>query len=344
MKTTDMLTYLKNYTGAPVRIMEVCGTHTSAIAKSGIRSLLSPNIELLSGPGCPVCVTPAGFIDTLRDLALRDGCAIVSFGDMLRVPGSDGSLSDARGQGCDIHMVYSPFDALKLAEAEPDKNFVFAAVGFETIAPVYALLVEQAAERSISNLRLLCALKTMPEVLKIMCRENIDAFLAPGHVAAVCGADAFLPLAREFKKPFCVAGFTDKDVIGAIYDLVLQAEHGLCEVHNLYSSVVLPEGNTVAIAAMERVFEKGDAVWRGLGNVPDSGLYLKEPYRAFDAGSYLYQDSWTGACRCGDVICGRITPDKCPMFGKACTPQSPKGPCMVSSEGACGVWHANNII
>lgn len=344
MKTTNMLAYLKNYSGEPIRIMEVCGTHTSAIAKSGIRSLLSPNIELLSGPGCPVCVTPAGYIDTLRTLALRDGCTIISFGDMLRVPGSDGSLSDARGQGGDIRMVYSPFDALKLAENEPEKNFVFAAVGFETIAPVYALLVEQAAERNVSNMRLLCALKTMPEVLKMMCKENIDAFIAPGHVAAICGADAFLSLAHEYSKPFCVAGFGDEDVIAAICDLVLQHEHGTAEVHNLYSSVVLSEGNITALSAVERVFKKGDAVWRGLGNVSHSGLYLKEAFCAFDAGSFLYPDNNATSCRCGDVICGRMTPDKCPMFGKTCTPQTPKGPCMVSSEGACGVWHANNII
>jgi len=344
MKISDMLEFLSGYNGAPIRIMEVCGTHTSAIAKSGIRSLLSPKITLLSGPGCPVCVTPTGFIDILRDYALNRGATVLSFGDMLRVPGSCGSLSSARGEGGDVRMVLSPFDALRIARENPDREFVFATVGFETIAPVYALVVEQARDAQVSNLRLLCAVKTMPEVLKLMCRKDIHAFLAPGHVAAVCGANFFRPLADEFKKPFCVAGFTDEAVISAVYDLVIQVIRGTYEVHNLYSSVVTPAGNTQALDAIRRVFIPGDATWRGLGKVCGSGLYLKDEFSAFDAGSCDYEDASSNhACRCGDVICGRIAPAMCPLFGKVCTPDNPQGPCMVSQEGACGVWHRSNI-
>lgn len=340
MKIRDMLEALRRYDGPLVRIMEVCGTHTAAIAKSGIRPLLPPKISLLSGPGCPVCVTPDGYIDGLRDWALRRGAAVCSFGDMLKVPGRTGSLGDARAEGGDIRVLYSPFDALKLAKAAPDTLFVFAAVGFETIAPVYALMAERMAREGVENLRLACALKTMPQVLDMLCAEPIDGFLAPGHVAAVTGADAFAPLAEAHKKPFCVAGFTDAAVIAGIYDLVRQVHGGAHRVHNLYPQVVTSEGNRTAQAAIRRVFEPCDAVWRGLGRIPGSGLRLREPYRAFAADLPVLPDAASPAgCRCGDVITGRIVPDACPLFGRACTPFTPRGPCMVSQEGACGVWY-----
>lgn len=339
----NLLSRLREYDGKPLRIMEVCGTHTAAIAKSGIRSVISDKIKLLSGPGCPVCVTPPGYIDALCDRALNNGSVILSFGDMLRVPGINGSLNDARAQGGDVRMVYSPFDSLKLATNEPDREFIFAAVGFETIAPVYALLIEKARELNLKNLKLMTALKTMPAVLDIMCREGVDAFLAPGHVAAVTGSDYFLPHADAHKKPFCVAGFSGHDVIGGIYDLVCQLQAGSHEVHNLYSSVVSHTGNQQAMAAISRVFTPCDAVWRGIGNVPMSGLRLKDELSDFAISCKDYSDISIKGCRCGDVICGRITPDACPLFGGVCTPQHPNGPCMVSQEGACGVWYENNI-
>ncbi len=341
--TNNLLTRLREYDGRPLRIMEVCGTHTAAIAKSGIRSVISDKIKLLSGPGCPVCVTPAGYIDSLCDRALNNGSVILSFGDMLRVPGLNGSLNDARAQGADVRMVYSPFDALTLAQKEAGREFIFAAVGFETIAPVYALLVEQARDLNIKNLKLMTALKTMPAVLELMCREGIDAFLAPGHVAAVTGSNYFLPISEKHSKPFCVAGFSGNDVIGGIYDLLCQLQAGSCEVHNLYSSVVTPHGNPQAMAAIERVFTPCDALWRGIGNVPMSGLRLKDELADFALTCQEYADVSLNGCRCGDVICGRINPDECPLFGGVCTPRHPNGPCMVSQEGACGVWYENNI-
>ena len=338
MKSDKLIAFLKGYSGAPIRIMEVCGTHTAAIAKSGIRTILSDKITLLSGPGCPVCVTPDGYIDKLIDLSLS-GSTVLSFGDMLRVPGSRGTLSDAKARGGRVRMVYSPFEAIDLCKASPDDNFVMAAVGFETIAPVYALLIERCMQENIRNFKLLCAVKTMPQVLEIMCREDIHGFIAPGHVAAICGSNAFAPIAQAFKKPFCVAGFSGDDVICAVADLVhsiIKSDHG---VHNLYTSVVLPEGNTKALELISRVFEPCDTLWRGLGCVSQSGLKLKSEYAAFDAGDVPVSDGTHSACRCGDVICGRISPDQCPLFKKICTPQDPKGPCMVSREGACGVWY-----
>lgn len=338
MKIDKLISYLKSYAGKPVRIMEVCGTHTAAIAKSGIRSILSDRITLLSGPGCPVCVTADGYIDKLISMCLEGDC-VLSFGDMLRVPGSRGTLSDVQAKGGRVRMIYSPFEAIDLCKSNPNQRFVLAAVGFETIAPVYALLIERCVQEKIDNLKLLCALKTMPQVLDIMCRRDIHGFLAPGHVAAICGSRAFEPHADAFNKPFCVAGFTGDDVICAVYDLVRRISNGEGGVRNLYPAVVTYEGNLKAQALISRVFEPCDGLWRGLGVVPESALRLREEYSAFDAGDVPLCDSSPTACRCGDVICGNITPDECPLFGKVCTPATPKGPCMVSHEGACGVWY-----
>ena len=343
MNLNSMVDYLKVYNGRPLRIMEVCGTHTSAIIKSGMRSILSENIHLISGPGCPVCVTPAGFIDVLRNAALAENAVVLSFGDMLRVPGTDGSLADARALGGDIRMVYSPFEALELSAENPDKQFVFAAVGFETIAPVYALLLERALERNIKNLKLLTGLKTMPAVLKMMCCSNVDALIAPGHVAAITGASYFNPIAENYKKPFCIAGFTDEAVISSVYDLVVQCNCHSCRVHNLYSSVVTLEGNLSAQEAISRVFEPSDAIWRGMGVIPGSGLKLKGEYSEFEYPHTPFSDTSSKGCRCGDVIRGAISPCECKLFGKSCTPSNPKGPCMVSHEGACGIWYNGAI-
>lgn len=325
--------------GAPICLMEVCGTHTSTIVRSGIREILPERIRLVSGPGCPVCVTGASYIDKLCVLAL-DGMVICTFGDMLKVPGTRASLAEIRAQGCDVRMVYSPFDILKMAKEDTNKQFVFAAVGFETIAPVYALLIERLEKENIANVKLLCALKKIDPALEMLCTTGVDGFIAPGHVAAVTGTRLFEPLAKKFHKPFCVAGFTPEQVMGAIADLVYQIKENHFEVHNLYTTVVTNEGNKKAQGSIARVFANGDAHWRGLGNIPHSGLYLREEYQKFDAGSRDIADvPEHNSCRCGDVICGKIIPTDCPLYGTACTPMHAKGPCMVSSEGACGIWY-----
>ncbi len=324
---------------APIRLMEVCGTHTSVIVRGGVRALLPESVRLVSGPGCPVCVTGRGYIDALLALAAQ-GCAICTFGDMIKVPGSTASLAQARAQGADVRMVYSPFDMLRLAREEPERQFVFAAVGFETIAPVYALLVQQFAEAQIKNARLLTALKRITPALDVLAHRGVDGFIAPGHVAAVTGWGVFAPLAHALHRPFCVAGFTPRAVTAAICDLIAQIENKTHDVHNLYPSVVTERGNEKALALMERVFTPGGATWRGLGEIAESGLYLREEFARFDAGSRdVSEGGEDGACRCGQVLCGEIAPADCPLFGTVCTPMHARGPCMVSGEGACGIWY-----
>ena len=318
--------------------MEVCGTHTSTIVRGGIRTKLDKNTALVSGPGCPVCVTGEGYIDKLTYLG-ESGKTIVTFGDMIKVPGQNGALSDFKARGGKVKMVYSPFDTLKLAKEKTNEEFVFAAVGFETIVPIYAMLVERLKQERIKNVTLLCALKKISPALKELAGD-VDGFIAPGHVAAIVGEVEFEKLSRELKRPFCIAGFTTKAVSAAIDDLKEQIKKGEANTHNLYPSVVSYNGNEKAISLMDKVFEAGSANWRGMGEIADSGLYLKDEYAEYDAGSRdIAEPALKTACRCGDVLCGRITPDECPLFGKACSPMKPQGPCMVSSEGACGIWY-----
>lgn len=336
---------LKQYDGPLIRIMEVCGSHTGAIARYGIPGLLSPNIHLVSGPGCPVCVTPSSYIDRLIDLSLTDDTAVCTFGDLLRVPGSTPfNLSQARGQGARVHMVYSPMDVIDLAEKETDKTFVFAAVGFETTTPVYALLVDTLRKKKIRNVRLLTALKTMPEVIGQMMENGapIDAFLAPGHVAAVTGSDIFVPCAEKYGIPFGVAGFKGEELLIALYGIVRSQGSG--RVMNFYPSVVTREGNQKAQELIDTYFEKTDASWRGIGTVPASGRILKEEYASFDAGSRsLNEDKKANkACCCDQVLTGRKKPVDCPLFQKHCTPFNPQGACMVSPEGSCHSWLVNH--
>ncbi|MGN0165864.1 MAG: hydrogenase formation protein HypD [Lachnospiraceae bacterium] len=328
---------LSLYDGEPIKIMEICGSHTAAITKSGIRSILSPKIHLVSGPGCPVCVTPSAYIDRLIDLALEEQVCIVTFGDMLRVPGSQMSLSQAKGEGADVRMVYSPFDTIKLAETRPDKKFVFAAVGFETTTPIYAEMVEELIQKKITNVKLLTALKTMPSIVDCLCREqaDIDGFLAPGHVCSVTGSSIFEPLAEKYSIPFVAAGFSGKELLAAIYATVRMKGKG--QVLNYYPRVVTKEGNVAAQKKVETFFVVCDAVWRGMGMVPASGMRLKDEYMDYDAGSMeLVEDiRLNKRCMCGQVLMGRIKPENCSLFGKECTPLSPQGACMVSEEGSC---------
>lgn len=338
----EIKNFLREYDGPKVRLMEVCGTHTASIASNGIPSMLSDNIRLISGPGCPVCVTVTAYIDKLVELAMNPDNTIVSFGDLLRVRGSAKSLSDAKAEGADVRMVYSPSQILDMAAADKTRTYIFAAVGFETTAPVYALLLEEAERRNISNVKLLTSLKTMPEVIRWVIGSRtdetpIDGFLAPGHVCAVMGADMFRDIAAESSIPFMVSGFEGPQILASIYELVKLRGKGVVE--NLYQTVVTPEGNLKAQKMMDRYFEPCDASWRGMGKITGSGLILRAQYRARDAGSDgLDVDAAGNGCRCASVLTGAISPTGCPLFGKTCTPRDPHGACMVSQEGSCYNW------
>ncbi len=346
MKKEQLIDYLRAYDGREIKIMEICGTHTASIFKSGIRSLLSPKIKLISGPGCPVCVTPAAYIDRCIEESLKEDHVLLTFGDMMKVPGEKGSLAQAKGDGARVELMVGPMDAIAKAKKNPHLTYVIAAVGFETTAPAYALTLEEAVAAGIKNIKFLTALKRVMPALDWICQheDGIDGFLCPGHVSVIIGSAIYEDLAKTYHKPCTVAGFEPEHVLAAIYDLVRRIEGDLGgSVQNLYSNAVKAKGNEKALAILEKVFVPGPAMWRGLGVIEDSGLYLKEAWQSFDGGSFgLERDlQLPRSCRCGEVIIGRINPDACPMFGKACTPLNPYGPCMVSAEGACGIWYRN---
>lgn len=344
MRFENKKKYLQEYNGKPLNLMEVCGSHTAAISKYGVRDILSEQINLISGPGCPVCVTPTAYIDRLIELAMEDKCTVVTFGDLMRVPGSVRSLGQARSQGAKVTMVYSPMDTLKLAEGNPHMQYVFAAVGFETTAPVYALLLEEIIKNKIPNICLLTAIKTMPPIIHELLSQRvdntagqIDGFIAPGHVCAVMGSDIFIHTAHRFRVPFAVSGFGGEELIDAIYGLVKMCEDGRYDVENYYLSVVNNKGNLIAQEKMNKYFVPYDCVWRGMGVVKASGLMLRDEYTVYDAGSIgLNQDIHINrACRCGEILSGTAKPSDCPLFGRICTPDNPQGACMVSMEGSC---------
>ncbi len=327
---------LKNYDGEEIRLMEVCGTHTASISENGIPSMLSPKIRLISGPGCPVCVTVTAVIDKLVELSLRDDTCVLTFGDLIRVKGTGKSLADAKAEGANVKMIYSPMETIKLAKENPETNYVFAAIGFETTTPVYALLVQKAMEEGIDNIKLLTSLKTMPEVIRWVVKNegNIDGFIAPGHVSAVTGGGIFKELSKELGIPFVVSGFEGEQLLLTIYALVKMK--GKSGYKNLYPQVVTDEGNLKAKELINRFFENSDASWRGMGKIAGSGMVLKEEYRKFDAGSLsLDEDNMPKGCCCDKVLVGKIRPCDCPLFGKSCTPDNAHGACMVSTEGSC---------
>lgn len=344
MKLDEIKEFLSGYDGPEINIMEVCGSHTGAIAKNGIPGMLSDKIHLLSGPGCPVCVTPSSYVDRLIELSLTPGTAVATFGDLIRVPGSERSLSEAKGEGARVIMLYSPLDILALAEKEPQTTFVFAAVGFETTTPVYALLMDQLVSRGVNNVKLLTAIKTMPEVIDYLMANGaeISGFLAPGHVSVVTGADVFKPLADKYQMPFAVAGFKGTELLVALAGLVKQI--GCPKVMNFYPQVVTASGNQKALALIDRYFEPADAVWRGLGTVAGSGRVLRAEFSRFDAGSAALSEDVkvNKACCCDRVLMGRMKPTECPLFGRVCTPIKPQGACMVSTEGSCHSWFVNH--
>lgn len=351
MEIREVIDYLKSYDGRELKLMEVCGTHTAAIFKNGIRELISPKIKLISGPGCPVCVTPTAFIDKCVEYARKPGCRLLTFGDMMKVPGTRGSLSenkaeDDEGAKADITIMYSPFEALERAKEDPDTTYVVAAVGFETTAPTYALMLRQARLQGIDNIRLVTALKTAIPALDWICanQNDIDGFICPGHVSVITGVHVYDGPAEKYGRPFVVSGFEAEHILAAIYRIVKQVEAGQGRVENMYPNAVRDEGNAKAMAAINEVYEAGPAMWRGLGVIEGSGLYLKGEYAVYDGGSRGLDSDMElpEACRCGAVITGKINPDQCPMFAAgSCTPMDPFGPCMVSSEGSCGIWYRN---
>lgn len=338
--------YLRNYDGPELRIMEVCGSHTGAIARFGIPQMLSDKIRLISGPGCPVCVAPTAYVDRMIGLSLQPDVVVTTFGDLLRVPGSRESLSEARGRGASARMVYSPFDTIDLAKKDPDHTYIFAALGFETTAPVYALMAKQVLEDGITNVKLLTAVKTMPGVIETLMDGGapINAFLAPGHVSVVTGSKIWEPLAEKYQIPFAVAGFKGFEILEALWGIAKWTEEkGGARVMNFYRSVVREEGNTEAQALIDEVFEPAAAVWRGIGPIEGSGLALRGKYQILDAGSrdLIVDVQKNKACRCGEVLSGKIPPTACPLHGKVCTPLTPQGACMVSPEGNCRTWFEN---
>ncbi len=346
MKTLEQIKEeLMNYDGRPIKIMEVCGTHTGSIFKHGIRSLLSPKIQLISGPGCPVCVTNAAYIDKLVEYSLKDGHCVLTFGDMMKVKGSRMSLTEAKALGGRVDILYSPLSAVKLAKDNPGTQYIFAAVGFETTTPIYAIIMEELEKNTIRNLKLLTSLKTIIPALEFICEneKGIDAFLCPGHVSVIIGSNAYENLAKEYHKPFVIAGFEGEHILGAVYEIISQINHRNFRVKNLYTSVVTEEGNEKAQKLIDQYFEAVDDDWREIGVIPGSALRLKKEYGKYDAGSLLeaYVSVGPKGCRCSDVILGRIQPVDCPLFSKVCSPLNAIGPCMVSVEGACGIWYKN---
>ena len=339
-----MKKYLAEYDGPEMNIMEVCGSHTGAIARYGIPGMLSEKIHLISGPGCPVCVTPSAYIDRLIELALKPDTCVVTFGDLLRVPGSKKSLSQAKGEGAQVQMVYAPTDMIALAEQKPDTTFVFAAVGFETTMPAYALLLDEIIRKNLKNVKLLTALKTMPEIIDGLMESGarIDAFIAPGHVSVITGSKIYAPLAARWNIPFGIAGFEAVELLTALYGIVLS--RGCGRVMNFYPQVVTETGNTAAQNAVRKYFQPSDAAWRGLGTVRNSGRVLRAEYEVFDAGSRALNEDhkMNKACCCDRILTGAMRPNECPLFGRICTPLSPQGACMVSTEGSCFSWFSSH--
>jgi hydrogenase expression/formation protein HypD len=325
--------------------MEVCGTHTMAISRYGIREILPENVELISGPGCPVCVTDAGYIDAAIELA-SGKATVMTFGDMIHVPGSSSTLSQCRAAGGAVVACSSPAEALRLARSQPGKPIVFLAVGFETTTAPLAGLLDGVIREGVRNLSLLTAFKRVPPALRILLADpetGVDGFLCPAHVSAIIGANAYRPFSGPGGVPCVIAGFEPLDILLGLLGIVDQVNRGVAEVDNQYRRVVRPEGNVKALALMDRYLRSIDARWRGLGTLPGSGEALRPEFSFYDAeiryGLTVQAGRENPACRCGDVLKGKCRPTACPLFGRVCVPDHPVGPCMVSSEGTCSAYY-----
>ncbi len=332
--------------GGQVNLMEVCGTHTVTIARNGFRSILPEGVDLISGPGCPVCVTANRDIDAAIALSRIDNLIVTTFGDMMRVPGSSTSLSERKAEGADVRIVYSPLDALKIAQDNPGSEVVFLGVGFETTTPLIAATIKRAESLGLGNFSVFAAHKTVPHTLEALVNDDevaLSALILPGHVSTIIGLEPYRFLAEDYHIPGVVTGFEPVDVLDGIALLMRQLAEGEATIENAYPRGVATEGNPTAIASIEEVFEPCDAVWRGLGMIPDSGLRIRERYAAFDANEKFSPDVEETVepkgCRCGDVLRGVLHPDECPLFNTACNPEHPVGPCMVSSEGSCAAYY-----
>ncbi|MEW6109345.1 MAG: hydrogenase formation protein HypD [Nitrospirota bacterium] len=330
----------------PVRLMEVCGTHTVAIFRHGIRNLLPEDIKLLSGPGCPVCVTSVKDIETAIGIAGIDGVVFTTFGDMMRVPGDKKSLFNVKAEGCDVRVVYSPLDALQIAEQDKRKKVVFFATGFETTSPSVAGTIMEAEKRDVDNFFIYSVHKTVPPAIKALLDSGevrVDGFILPGHVSTIIGSKPYDFMASKYGKPSVITGFDADDILSGIMMLLEQIASGKAEVEIQYSRVVKKEGNPRAVDIMNEYFEPEDAEWRGIGTIPGSGLKLKDKFNHRDIKDIFRinvpECSEPKACSCGDVLKGVKIPTDCILFGKACTPEKPVGACMVSSEGSCAAYY-----
>ncbi|HAZ45111.1 MAG TPA: hydrogenase formation protein HypD [Cyanobacteria bacterium UBA11369] len=331
----------------PLKIMEICGGHTHSIFKYGIEDMLPDNIEFIHGPGCPVCVMPKGRLDDAIALSQNPNVIFTTFGDAMRVPGSKYSLLQAKAQGADIRMVYSPLDSLKIAKENPDKEVVFFAIGFETTAPSTAFTVLQAAAENIKNFSLFSNhVLVIPALQALLDNPDLqlDGFIGPGHVSMVIGSEPYQFIAQEYHKPIVVSGFEPLDILQSVWMLLQQLVEGRCEVENQYNRLVQERGNINALEAMNKVFEVRETFeWRGLGDIPNSGLKMRAEYAQFDAEVKFtipgVKVADHKACKCGEILKGVLKPWQCKVFGTACTPETPIGTCMVSSEGACAAYY-----
>ncbi|MEW9798330.1 hydrogenase formation protein HypD [Alteromonas sp. CYL-A6] len=344
-KINQVASGVANRLGRPLQIMEVCGGHTHALFHSGIDQLLSADVEFVHGPGCPVCVLPPEAIDQAVGLAGQPDTMLVTFGDVLRVPGSSTTLAGLQARGADIRVVYSPMDVIALARAHPEKNVIFLAIGFDTTMPAVALTIEQAARDQVNNLRFLCYhIRLIPTLQALLERKDvvIDGFIGPGHVSMIIGKDAYEPLVRAWHTPLVVAGFEPVDMMRALWMVVVQLDEQRCQVENAYERVVTDAGNVRGLDAIRRVFAADDVTWRGVGRIPGSVRSLNASYAALDASRMAGLQTpaeHDEPVYCADVLTGKRKPTACPHFNTDCHPHSPKGPLMVSGEGACAAYY-----
>jgi len=332
----------------PISLMEVCGTHTMAIHRAGLPGILPEGLRLISGPGCPVCVTPSSYLDNAMTIARTHDVTLATFGDMMRVPGTLGTLTDLRHEGYPVEIVYSPLGAVEMAQQNPGNNIIFLAVGFETTVPTIAASILQARQDNINNFSVLTAHKLVIPALEALISDpslKIDGFILPGHVSVILGCEPYNFISEKHDRACVITGFEAADIIQGILMLVKQIEEKNYKVEIQYQRAVQPKGNPRARALMDEVFQSADAIWRGFGNIPKSALMLRDNFADFNA-HLLYpvkvkESPEPAGCRCGDVLRGHITPPQCALFGETCTPDNPIGPCMVSTEGTCSAYYQN---